>query len=279
MNITINKLVFIIIFIIIVFVILIKIINFLLYIYKNDIKVGKNIINFIYIYNEIFNNEDYKLNINYDNFVIFDIGANMGLFSLWINENFKNTKVHLFEPIDELLDIAKYNLNNMKKNNNQFTFNNIGLSNDNYNDIIYYYYYANGLSTINDFNDKLKYHNIFEQIILNIILQFYIEKKIKLITIKNYIIKNNITNIDLCKIDVEGFENNVIEGFFDKINIVKIFIIEIEIKNLKIIMKKLYNYYIYTKNNLSKDNFIIIYAIRKDIIKREEKGNVLKTFF
>lgn len=268
MNITINKLVFIIIFIIIVFVILIKMINFLLYIYKNDIKVGKNIINFIYIYNEIFNNEDYKLNINYDNFVIFDIGANMGLFSLWINENFKNTNVHLFEPIDELLDIAKYNLNNMKKNNNQFIFNNVGLSNNNYNDIIYYYYYANGLSTINDFNDKLKYHNIVEQLVLNIILQFYIKKQIKLITIKNYIINNNITNIDLCKIDVEGFENNVIEGFFDKINIVKIFIIEIEIKNLKIIMKKLYNYYIYTKNNLSKDNFIIIYAIRKDIIKK-----------
>ncbi len=104
MNIIINKLVFIIIFIIIVFVI--KIINFLLYIYKNNIKVG-NIINFIY--NEIFNNEEYKLNIYYDNFVIFNIGANMGLFSLWINENFKNTNVHLFEPIDELLDIAKYN--------------------------------------------------------------------------------------------------------------------------------------------------------------------------
>jgi len=269
MNITINKLVFIIIFIIIVFVILIKIINFLLYIYKNDIKVGLNIINFIYIYNEIFNNEDYKLNFNYDNFVIFDIGANMGLFSLWINDNFKNTKVHLFEPIDDLIDIAKYNLNNMKKNNNQFTFNNVGLSNNNYYDIIYYFYYANGLSTLNDFNDKLKYHNILEQLILNFILQFYIEKQIKLITIKNYIINNYITNIDLCKIDVEGFENYVIEGFFDKINIVKIFIIEIEIKNLKIIMKKLYNYYIYTKNNLSKDKFIIIYAFRKDIINKE----------
>ena len=44
--------------------------------------------------------------------------------------------------------------------------------------------------------------------------------------------------------------------------------IEIEIKNLKIIMKKLYNYYIYTKNNLSKDNFIIIYALRKDLINK-----------
>jgi len=195
--------------------------------------VGLNIINFIYIYNEIFNNEDYKLNFNYDNFVIFDIGANMGLFSLWINDNFKNTKVHLFEPIDDLIDIAKYNLNNMKKNNNQFTFNNVGLSNNNYYDIIYYFYYANGLSTLNDFNDKLKYHNILEQLILNFILQFYIEKQIKLITIKNYIINNYITNIDLCKIDVEGFENYVIEGFFDKINIVKIFIMELEIKNLK----------------------------------------------
>ena len=193
----------------------------------------------------------------------------MGLFSLWINDNFKNTKVHLFEPIDDLIDIAKYNLNNMKKNNNQFTFNNVGLSNNNYYDIIYYFYYANGLSTLNDFNDKLKYHNILEQLILNFILQFYIEKQIKLITIKNYIINNYITNIDLCKIDVEGFENYVIEGFFDKINIVKIFIIEIEIKNLKIIMKKLYNYYIYTKNNLSKDKFIIIYAFRKDIINKE----------
>jgi len=191
MNIIIKTNLFIIIFIIIVFIILIKMINFLLYIYKNDIKVGKNIINFIYIYNEIFNNEDYKLNINYDNFVIFDIGANMGLFSLWINENFKNTKVHLFEPIDELLDIAKYNLNNMKKNNNQFTFNNVGLSNNNYNDIIYYYYYANGLSTINDFNDKLKYLKITLLIIILLTL-IYVKlmlKDLKIMLLKGSLIK------------------------------------------------------------------------------------------
>ena len=256
-------------FILIVLIVLIKniyIIFIIIYIYKNDIKIGNNLINFIYIYNEIFNKEDYKLNVNYDNFVIFDIGANMGIFSLWINENFRNTKIHLFEPIDELLDIAKYNLRKMKKYNNEFIFNNVGLSDNNYYDIINYYYYANGLSTINDFNDKLSYHSIIEQVILNIILRFYIKKKIKLISIKKYIINNNISNIDLCKIDVEGFENKVIDGFYDKINIVKIFIIELEKKNLNKITKKLSNYYIYTKNDIYKEHFIIIYAIRKDLV-------------
>ncbi len=248
--------------VLIVLIVLIKniyIIFIIIYIYKNDIKIGNNLINFIYIYNEIFNKEDYKLNVNYDNFVIFDIGANMGIFSLWINENFRNTKIHLFEPIDELLDIAKYNLRKMKKYNNEFIFNNVGLSDNNYYDIINYYYYANGLSTINDFNDKLSYHSIIEQVILNIILRFYIKKKIKLISIKNYIINNNISNIDLCKIDVEGFENNVINGFYDKINIVKIFIIELEKKNLKKIIKNYQKIIIFILKMIYIKNTLLLY--------------------
>jgi FkbM family methyltransferase len=244
--------------------------NFILtlyFIYKNNIKVGDNIINFVYIYNEIFYDNDYNLNIKLDNCVIFDIGANMGIFSLWINEKFKNTKIYLFEPIHYLLDIAKYNLTVMKKNNNKFFYNCYGLSNTNKNEIINYYPYANGLCTIKNFDEKLQYHTNYEQFLLKIAMSKKEKYKIKLLTLKYYIEKYNIQNIDICKIDVEGLEKEVIEGFFDKINIVKIFIIEIEnfrLDNFNNIKDCLHNYKIIPKTPLH-NNFIMIHAIRKDL--------------
>ena len=46
--------------------------------------------------------------------------------------------------------------------------------------------------------------------------------KVKTITMKSFIEQNNIKNIDLCKIDVEGLTYEVLDGFKDKLNIVKV---------------------------------------------------------
>ena len=77
-------------------------------------------------------------------------------------------------------------------------------------------------STINDlmihsryFKRKLKILNI------NKIDNYYQKIPINIIKLSTYIKKNKITNIDILKIDTEGFELNVVKSLEDCSNIVK----------------------------------------------------------
>lgn len=106
--------------------------------------------NFAYIFKDIFINKEYDTKTDLNNKIIFDVGGNMGIFSLWINEHFHNVKVYCFEPIKELIDIAKHNIQHNIKHHNEFIFNNFGLS-DKIGEIqITHYPYSNGLSTIKE---------------------------------------------------------------------------------------------------------------------------------
>lgn len=204
-------------------------INVSFYVKKHGLKTGKNLFNFCYIFKEIFYDNDYNININLDNKIIFDIGMNMGIYDLWLNTHYKNIKVYGFEPIKELYDISKYNINKMKHNNNVFILNNIGLSNKEGSEIINYYPNANGISTIgNDIEYKINQLPFLKRNILKLISKNVKREKIKLEKASTYIKNNNIKRIDVCKIDVEGVECDIIKGFEEYINIVNTFIIEVE---------------------------------------------------
>ena len=230
-------------------------IKIFLYILTNNIKYGESIINFGYIYREIFNDGDYDLNLNLDNKIIFDIGTNMGIFGMWINDKYKNSTIHCFEPIDTLYKIAKHNINYTNNKNNKFIINNIGLYNESKTDIINYYPNANGLSTIkNDMDDKVNKFDVgFIKSIIKNRLSNVEKKEIKLVTMKEYIDFFNIKHIDFCKIDVEGVEKEIIEGFYEYIDIVDIFVIEVEnyrLNNTNNILKYLGNFDITIKNGV-----------------------------
>jgi FkbM family methyltransferase len=67
-----------------------------------------------------------------DGMTIFDIGANVGLFSVWLLTNFKNLNVKCFEPIPKLHEIARRNLVKFSgKSNSKFEIFRLGLSNTN----------------------------------------------------------------------------------------------------------------------------------------------------
>ena len=133
-----------------------------------------------------------KDNIN----VIFDVGCRSE--SEFINFS---GEVHYFDPVNEFIE-------NLKKQtilNKKSSFNNFGLGEDNKE--IYYY---------------PKYQSFYDRIItcsvsddVNKIL-LHIKKG------KDYIISNNIKNIDFLKIDTEGYEFNVLKGFEDHLENVKI---------------------------------------------------------
>lgn len=65
-----------------------------------------------YVYQEIFEDRVYfRHGINLaGGESIFDIGANIGLFTIFVKENFKNVKVHAFEPSPAIFRVLKANV-------------------------------------------------------------------------------------------------------------------------------------------------------------------------
>jgi len=128
--------------------------------------------------------------------VIFDIGCRT-------DSEFVNFEghVHYFDPINEFIE----EISKQPNQNTKSIFNNFGLCNEN-KELYYYpryqsFYNRINSCKINDENNKI------------------------LLTIKkatDYIISNNIKLIDFIKIDTEGYELNVLQGFEDNLKNVKI---------------------------------------------------------
>jgi len=233
-----------------------------IYLKLNNIKYT-GIMSAIYIYNEIFLQKDYDILIPNDGWTIFDVGSNIGLYSLYLNDNFKNLNIHTFEPIHQLYQQQSHNINSNIKNNNKIYINNFGLGEKENTEIINFYPYADGLSSINNDMDEKKEHiidtksgkNILYRLIFTILLSNNILKsqkeKIKIIRMSEYIRKYNIQKINLIKIDVEGYELNVLEGIDpEHFKIIDNFIIEVENYNPENLQK--------IKYILRQNNFEII---------------------
>lgn len=111
-------------------------------------------------------------------------------------------KVHYFDPVNEFIQ----NLKGVKNMNKASYFNNFGLGEDNKE----LYYYPRYQSFYNRIKSGSRISDDANKIVLHI-------KKGK-----DYIISNDIKNIDFLKIDTEGYELNVLKGFEDYLDIVKI---------------------------------------------------------
>jgi FkbM family methyltransferase len=133
-----------------------------------------------------------KDNIN----VVFDVGCRSE--SEFINFS---GEVHYFDPMESFVEKLKIQTNINKKS----YFNNFGLGNEN-KELYYYPIYQSFYNRTNScgFNDDSN------KILLHI-------KKGK-----DYVIENNIQNIDFLKIDTEGYELNVLKGFDNFLENIKI---------------------------------------------------------
>lgn len=128
--------------------------------------------------------------------VIFDVGCRSD--SEFINFN---GEVHYFDPINDFIE----NLKKIKNTNKLSYFNNFGLGHENAQS----YYYPKYQS----FYDRATSCHVSDE--ANKIL-VYTKKG------KDYVIDNNVNNIDFLKIDTEGYELNVLRGFEDCLEKVKI---------------------------------------------------------
>ncbi len=137
-----------------------------------------------------------QLGKNKEKLVIFDVGANIGKYSLECVRFVKNSEIYAFEPSKKTFETLKNNLKNFKG----IHLHNIGFGRKNKTEILFYNEKNSGLASLH--NRNLEHMNIL----------FNKKEKVKIETVDSFCKKNSIKEIDLLKIDVEGNELNVLKG-------------------------------------------------------------------
>ena len=190
----------------------------------------KFIFHFLYNKNKIPDYNEIKLiksKVDF-NSVFFDIGANTGIYSYALSQVVNPKNLYMFEP---QIDLYKILLSFFKKSN----IYNIALSNE--NSLVEF-----KIPYINDKKYKTRGTlrvNFVEEDETN-----FKKINVKSEKLDDFVLKNDINKIDFIKIDVEGFEEEVIDGAQETIIKLKPkLMIEIEQrhhkKNINLIINKI----------------------------------------
>lgn len=162
---------------------------------------------------------------------VLDIGANIGLFSLYIAHNWNDAEIYAFEPAPEIHVVLKQNLAQYSSRVHIF---NAGVSS--YTGKSQFNYVPNNTGMSSFYNVGKYEENILKQIVYNqekqgdsvsidtqydldeFAKQRLINQKIEcdMITLSDVISKNHIEKIDLIKIDVQKSELDVLNGIDEK---------------------------------------------------------------
>ena len=155
-----------------------------------------------------------------DNLIIFDVGSHLGETVKLFSRNFNIKKIHCFEASN--INFIKLKDNLIKnKLTNICVLNNVGIGDIEGKNFLNQTEESSS-STINGFNEHSSYLKRKLKILnINKLDNYYQKIPINIIKLSTYIKKNKITNIDILKIDTEGFELNVVKSLEDCSNIVK----------------------------------------------------------
>lgn len=151
--------------------------------------------NHLYLYG-FFDKEEIDLikNIVNSTDVVLDVGSNIGYHSLMISKIIGNKgKIYAFEPYDKNFAILHKNI--LLNNTNNIKLNNIALGDKNM---------KGSLKVFKDY----AYNSLLN---LKRLPQVGTEK-VRMEQLDTFVYKRKINRIDLIKIDVEGFELNVLKG-------------------------------------------------------------------
>lgn len=188
-----------------------------------------------YIYNEIYRDQVYlRHGVNlYSGATVFDIGANIGLFTKYCCEHYLDLRIFAFEPVPAIFTALQANLTSCRGSLNLFQF---GLGEQPAEIEINFYPKVSGDSAIIPVDFERKVNMFLENFdstmarmmpITRLIPKtlrpqlvrmhrrwLYRAKKIRisLSTISTIIDQHQIEKIDLIKLDAENYEWNVLMG-------------------------------------------------------------------
>jgi len=204
----------------------------------------RGLLNYLFIHREIFTRDEYaRVLPRAAPARVFDIGGNLGLYTLYLNERFDDLEVHVFEPSGSLFASLTHNIRRNTKPSNTVVLNQLGLSNKAENIALNYFPHASGLSTflpdleakrdliIKSRCQKSPVPGLHSAWLGFLFRKYYVtaQEEARLIRMSDYIESRDIGRIDIVKIDVEGYELQVLEGIegrhFSRIDA---FMIEVE---------------------------------------------------
>ncbi|MCH7809055.1 MAG: FkbM family methyltransferase, partial [Chloroflexi bacterium] len=186
-----------------------------------------------YLYREIFETQvylKYGITINEGDY-IFDVGANIGLFTVFVNQICSGTHLYAFEPNPAVLDILKANARTHASGATLFDF---GLSSENKTAELTFYqgfsllsgFYADAeqdkelVKTFMSNQHQRGEKNMFELLrhADELLKERFAAKSFpaRLRTLSSVIAEKNIPRIDLLKINVEKSELDVLNGIRDE---------------------------------------------------------------
>ena len=256
-----------------------------------------------FVYQEIFEEQSYLrhgISIN-DGDCIFDVGANIGLFTLFIAQEYKDAAIYAFEPIPPIFEILRLNTALYNSFNNICLFD-YGLSSEIKTEKFTYYPYVSVISGCyannTDEQEVIKLTLLNQQEIaanetelsnedMNDILTQRLQSQdfsCHLKTISEVIRENGITQIDLLKIDVEKSELDVLAGIeeddWQKIRqiVVEVHDIDRRLESMTVLLENHgYNLGIEQDTLLKDTGLYTIYAIRESTVGEisEETSNKL----
>lgn len=177
---------------------------------------------------------------------VFDVGANIGMFSLYCCELCENeVDIYAFEPIPEIFQVLQKNV--QRFNSDKINIYNFGISNRNEDTVIFdYFRNASGFSTmypekpenfrksvrlimlqnidaLASFVAKIRLIRGLPSFLQSWFMKFLLLTKLRaekvncrVKTISQIISEQNIQHIDLLKIDVEKSELDVLLGIDDR---------------------------------------------------------------
>lgn len=184
-----------------------------------------------FLYKEIFVDKIYlKNNIEIsDNSVIFDVGANIGMFAIFIECNFPGANLFLFEPSPQLCKLINENVRGFKSKVNVLE---CGVTDKNGKETLTYYpgySILSGFKVVEEENKALLRASVENQLkvsnpnmvddkgnLLDFLLKGKLENPVKyeceMVSLSKVIEEYNVQKIDLLKIDAEKCEVEVIDG-------------------------------------------------------------------
>jgi len=207
--------------------------------------------------------------------VIFDIGANIGLFTLFASQQAPRSTIYSFEPVPEIYKVLEKNISTFTHKENINSYN-VGLGDKNENQEITFYPNSSTLSTFvpNDTETAVSvavktWDDYIEGIsplgryvpkflrrpIVQLGYRYYYKSKrigVEIETLSNIIRREEISKIDILKIDAENYELQILNGIdSDHWSIIKNIMLEVHgnVENGEVIKKKVID--LLEKNNFS----------------------------
>lgn len=175
--------------------------------------------------------------------VVFDIGANIGIFSSWIHHQLKGkVDLYAFEPIPDVFNILRENSRYFSRKGRPIKIFNYAILDRNARVSFNYYHNAPAFSSVSPYSDtdrkmfinvvkdnlntgplEARFLELLPSCIRNYLIEQGINKSLEptLIqcnskTLSTVIKSESISRIDLLKIDVEKAEMQVIDGIRDQ---------------------------------------------------------------